>query len=111
MAAHVRGHEVAEIVALVEHGEDDALDLETRIEMTLYALDGADEVAQSLERVELALQRHENRIRRHQRIEGQQPQRGRAVDQHVIVIEHGTRECVAQPKLLPLHLDQLDFGT
>ncbi len=44
------------------------------------------QLRQTFEREELALQRHQDRVRRRHRIDGEQVERGRAVDQHVGVV-------------------------
>ena len=40
-AAHVLGHLVGEVVARVEHGQQDALDLQLGLSALLHQLDGA----------------------------------------------------------------------
>ena len=67
-------------------------------------LDGLQQLRQAFEREELALQRHQDRIRRRHRIDGQQVERRRTVDQHVGVVVSGvalvveSRERIAQPE-------------
>src|SRR6266702_2361712 len=58
MTAHVGRDVIGEIVSLVEHGEDDALDFQLGVERAFDPLDGADEMAQPLQCIEFALQRH-----------------------------------------------------
>ena len=48
--------------------------------------DGLEELRQSFEREELALQRHEDRVRRRHCVDGQKIERRRAIDQDVSVI-------------------------
>ena len=66
-------------------------------------------MAEPFQRIEFALQRHQNRIRGDQRIQGKQPERRRAVDQHIIEAlgEAGQRFLHAVFPALEIH--QLDF--
>ena len=57
-------------------------------------LDGLQQLRQSFEREELALQRHENGVRRRHRVDGQQIERRRTVDQHVAEITRARRRRV-----------------
>ncbi|GCC48493.1 hypothetical protein chiPu_0032560, partial [Chiloscyllium punctatum] len=84
--AHVGNHLVGEVVARVEHGQHDAVDRQGRIERRAHLLHRLQQLRQTFEREELALQRHQDRVRRGHRIDGKQIERGRAVDQHVGVI-------------------------
>ena len=74
------------------------------LSVVLHLLDGLEQLRQAFEREELALQRHQDRMRRRHRVDGDEVERGRAVDQHVGVVgaaasaavERGER--VAQPE-------------
>src|SRR5215475_5417839 len=68
---------VRQIVAGVEHGQHDAVDRQIRIERGADLLDGLQKLRQTFEREELALQRHQDCIRRRHRIHGEQVERGR----------------------------------
>jgi hypothetical protein len=59
------------------------VDRQLRIERRLDLLDGLQQLRQAFEREELALQRNENRVRGRHRIDGEQVERRRTVDQHV----------------------------
>ena len=83
MLAHVVGDLVGEIVARVVHGQHDAVDGEAGIERLLHLIDGLEQLRQSFEREELALQRHQDRVRRRHRIDGEKIERRRTVDQHI----------------------------
>src|SRR5215510_6496647 len=54
---------VGQIVAAVKHGQHDAVDRQVRIERSLHLLHGLQQLRQTFEREELALQRHQDRIR------------------------------------------------
>ena len=83
--ADIVGDLVGQAVAAVEHGQRDADDAELGIEALLDALDRLQQLAQSFEREEFALQRHQQRIGRGQRIERQQAERRRAIDEADVV--------------------------
>src|SRR5262245_35053837 len=55
----------------VEHCEDDALDVEAGVQPLSNQLHRLEEVSQTLERIEFALERDENPVSRHERIDGQ----------------------------------------
>ena len=67
-------------------------------------LDGLQQLRQTFEREELALQRHQDRVRRRHRVHREQIERRRAVDQHigVVVLRRRVsvqrRDRVAQPE-------------
>src|SRR4029450_3954772 len=67
----------------VEHREHDALHVEAGVQPLSNQLHRLEEVSQTLERVELALERDENPVGRHQRVDGQETEWGRAIDNHV----------------------------
>ena len=54
----------------------------------LHQLDGLHELGEALERVVLALERDQDRVRCGERVEGEQAQRRRAVDDDVVVLRH-----------------------
>src|SRR5690606_4758575 len=58
-AADVLQHLLAEIVALVEHGHHHALDRQARVQRGADLLDRLQQLAETLESKELALQRHQ----------------------------------------------------
>jgi hypothetical protein len=81
--AHLLGDLVRQRVSAVVHREHDALDASSGLYAALHAVDGGHQVREPLERVELALQRHEHARRRPQRVDGQQAERGRAIEDDV----------------------------
>jgi hypothetical protein len=94
MPAHLCGDVVGEVVAGVEHGEHDPVELEPRVEAVLHSLDGVDELREPLERVVLALERHDDQVGRRERVDGQGAQRRRAVDQDEVVLHADGRDGV-----------------
>ena len=85
VATHLGRHLRGEVRPRVEHREDDSVDGQRRVQVIADEVDGRDELAEALERVVLALERHEHRVRRRQRIHREQAERGRAVDEDVVV--------------------------
>ena len=77
---------VRQIVARVEHGQHDAVDRQIWIERGAHLFDGLQKLRQALEREELALQRHQDRIGGRHRVDGEQIERGRTIDQHIAVV-------------------------
>ena len=67
-------------------------------------------MADALQGVVLALQRHQDAVGRHQRVQGEQAERGRAVDQHIVVACRVPAEGVGKPVFPARRLDQLDLG-
>ena len=55
----------------IEHREDDPADLEGRVESFAHEFDGLHQVGEPLERVKLALKRHEHGVGGSDRVEGQ----------------------------------------
>src|SRR5690606_12052410 len=68
---------------LIVHGQHHALDLQSRIERGLDLLDVLFELRDTLESEELALNRHEHRVRSDHRAERQQIERRRAIDEDI----------------------------
>ena len=74
-----------EVGAGVVHRQDDPLDREIRVQVVADEIDGRDELAQALEGVVLALDRDEDGVGGGERVHGQEPERGRAVEEDVVV--------------------------
>ena len=74
MAADVPCHLIAKVVALVVHGQQYPVQIEPRIECALHPLDRAHQLAEPFQCIKFALQWHQHRIGRDQRIDRQQVQ-------------------------------------
>ena len=78
--------------------------------MSLHHLDVAHQLRHTLERVVLALDRDQHLGGRHERIDGQQSERRRAVDEDVVEVEVvQLAQRAAQPILARHHADQFDL--
>jgi hypothetical protein len=86
VAPHVTGHLFRQTVPAVVHRQHHALYLQAGIEAAAHQVDGPHQLGQSLQGEELALQRHQNRVRCGHGIDRQQVQRRRTVDQHIGVV-------------------------
>ena len=75
--AHLVGHLLGEVLARVDHGQHDALDAQPGVQRFADQADRALQIGQPLERVVLALQRHQHGVGGGQRVQRQQAQRGR----------------------------------
>src|SRR5688572_6583784 len=95
--------------AAVEHGEYDPLDNQPRIQALTNELDGFEKVRESLERVELALHRHEHAVGGHESIDREQPKRRRTVDDDVPLAAPQRSERNLQPAFTLIHPDQFDL--
>src|SRR5690606_27919002 len=108
--ADIVGDLVGQPVAAVEHRQDDTDDAKIGVEALLDLLDRLEKLAQPLQREELALQRDEQRIGGRQRVQRQQAERRRAVDEaDVMPAMAFERAPQAARALIDTH--QLDLGT
>ena len=95
-AADVGRHLLPEIRALVEHRQQHAFDVERRVERGAHAAHRADEIGEPFEREVLAVQRNQHGVGGDERVERQQAERRRAVDEDVVVLVAHRREQRAQ---------------
>ena len=80
------GHVVRQVGALIVHGQNDSRDREPRVEVSLDTMDGGYQITDPFEREILALERYQNLISRGQRVDRQMSERGRTVQQDVVVL-------------------------
>ena len=66
---------------------------------------------ESLERVELALNGDQERVRRDDGVDGEQPKAGWGIDQHVVVIGGERFQRVLETTLASREINKLDLGT
>jgi hypothetical protein len=84
----------------VEHRQDDALDVELRVQVVADEVEGGKQLGQSFQGVVLALQWDQDGVRCRQRIDGQQSERWWAIDQDVVVIGFDFGQEAAEAQLL-----------
>src|SRR5688500_5908053 len=78
-----------EVHALVHHRQQDTGDVEAGIERTLDAAQRGDELRDAFEREVLALEGYQHRVGGGERVDREQPQAWRAVDEYVVVFARG----------------------
>ena len=110
MVPDVGGDHFTQVIAFIEHGQHNTLNLKPRIVGLPDPFDGVHKVAQPLERIEFALQRHQHRVGGHQGVEGQQTERRRAVDENEIIVVELARQGGAQSEHAAGQADQFDLG-
>ena len=94
----------------VVHRQDDALDRQIGVEVVANELECGQQLGQSFQGVVLALERDEHGIGGGQRIDGQQPERRRTIDQDVVVVGGHAAEQSLEAALPALDGRKLDFG-
>jgi len=94
----------------VVHGEHDPEQLQVRIEHPAQEFQCVAELPEPLQRVVLALDRDQHRRRRGEAVDRKQAERGRAVEQHIVVVIGHAVERYLQPRLPGEHTDQLHLG-
>jgi hypothetical protein len=104
------GDLVAEVVADVVHGAQQALHRQLRVDRGLHGPDRLEQLAEPIEGVELALDRDQHAVGRGQRIQRQYAQTRRTVDQHVVVPRLDRFERVAQAEFAPRLRHQPHLG-
>jgi hypothetical protein len=108
--AHLVHHLVGEGQATVVKGEHDAGDAELGVELAAEQADGVGEQAETLQGVELALDGDDQRPGRHHRVDGEEPEARRAVEEHVVERVVGERlERIGESLLAAGDPDQLDL--
>ena len=94
---HVVRDLLSEVRALVEHRQQHAFDVERRVERGAHAAHRADEIGEPFEREVLAVQRNQHGVGGDERVEREQAERRRAVDEDVVEVVAQRREQRAQP--------------
>ena len=110
MAAGLRRDIGRQVGPAVVHGQDDAVDRETRVEVVTNEIERGKQLGQSFQGVVLALERDQDGIGGGEGIDGEQSERRRAIDQDVVVSVRDAGELTSQPALPALDGRQLQFG-
>src|SRR5262249_19675234 len=92
------------------HREDEPLERKRGVQRLTHATDGIEERGEALERVVLALERHEDRVRRPERVHREQAERRRTVDEDEVVLLPERHERFLQAMLTASDADELYLG-
>src|SRR5438445_10023040 len=93
---------------LVDRGQD-AADAQLRVELGPYPLDRVVQQLHALHAEVLALQRDDDLVRGHQRVDAEQAERGRAVDHHEVVLVLTGCELLLEERFAAHLRDELDL--
>src|SRR4029079_6936518 len=100
-----------EIGSIVVHRHDDPFDLKSRIQSLPDTVESLRKLRYSLEPQVLALNGNEDRISRGERVERQEPEGRRTIDQNVLIPLPGEGQEPFEPKLAAFDTGELDFGS
>ena len=110
MRPHLDRHFGGQVRPCVVHRENDALHGEVGIQVIAHEVHRSDELGQPLEGVVLALDRDQDRVRRSERIDGQEAERRGAIEEDVVeVLDEGVDEA-SEPAFALCDRSELDFG-
>ena len=101
---------VGELVTLVVHGDERAQHAQSWIQIFPHQGNRFHESSQPFERIILRLHGNEHLVRTHQRIDGKQPERGRAVNDDVIKLMPGLLKRIAEPVFAAFQIHQFNSG-
>src|SRR5215468_597224 len=90
--------------APIKHGEHDASDVKRGVQPLAYEPDRLEQVGESLERIELALERNDHALGSDERVDREEPERRRTVDDRPALIVRAA-EGGLQPSLAMLDPD------
>ena len=111
----MRPHLVHDLIrkaqARVVHGQQNAFHFKGRVELVLDNLDGIQQFAQPFQSEVLALNGHHHAVGCGQRIQGEQPEAGRAVEHDEVVVVPHLLQGGAKLAFALLCMDQLNFRT
>src|SRR3989441_1722751 len=91
-------------------GGQDAADAKLRVELGPHALDRVVQELHALHAEVLALERDDDLVRGHQRVDAEQAEGGRAVDHHEVVLVLAGRELLLEEGFAAHLRDELDLG-
>ena len=112
MPPHLLRDLIGEIRASVEHRQQHAEDVQLRIEPLFHGAERRHQVGQPLERVIFALHRDQNAVGGAEGVQREQLERGRAVDENVVVAVAQECETLLQaifPLFDPNQLEELSL--
>ena len=107
--AHITSDRLTKVGAIVVHREEHTLDVECGIHPTAHSTHRPDEIGETFEREVLAVERNQYGVSGDERVQRQQAERRRAVDQDVIELRAQRVEDALQPVLSLWEGDHLDL--
>src|SRR5581483_11027070 len=110
MLDELRRDVVAEIVANVVHRAQQAFDFEVRIEARTHRLDRVEQARKTFEREIFALDRDQHAVCRRQRVDGQEMQRGRAIDEDGLIAVAELGQMLLEARFAREHVHELELG-
>ena len=99
-----------EIQPRVVHRQQHTVDRERGVEVPLHQLDRVEELRETLQRVVLALDRNQHAVRGRQHVERQEAERGRTIDDHILILVSEITQRAPHHRLAPLLVDELELG-
>src|SRR5262249_48353355 len=111
VGTHLVDDLVGELGATVVHGHDDPAHVEHGVEVGSDEADVAQQLAEPLECVVLALERHHDAGGGGHAVDGEKAERRRAVDEDDVVVVADLVERTAELELPAHRRDELDLGT
>jgi hypothetical protein len=110
MLGELQRNFVAEVVARVVHGAHEAFDFERGIEAHAHGLDRVEQVGQAFESEVFALHGNEHAVRGGERVNGEQAERRRTVDEHGVVAVAEFGEVILEARFARQRVHELDLG-
>src|SRR5690554_447883 len=110
MSPDLVGHLIGEVIARIKHREQDAVDIERGVQRRPNPLDRIDKLAQPLKRIILALKRHDDKIRRRERVDRERAEgRGAIEDDEIVFLTHALNPCPKPLRYIRL-VDELSLN-
>ena len=111
MFPNFSNHIARQLGSGIEHGADNGADAQSWIEITANEVDVAKQLTQALKGVILALDGHDYFVCGREPIHGQQTQRRRAVDQHIVKLVDNRSDRFFEAGFPAHDRHQFDFST
>ena len=107
--ANVVFDHLSQIVALVVHGQDNAVQRQLGIKLLFNLIDIANQISNTFQSQKFALQRNDYGISGNQSIYRDKAERGRAVYQNIVIIDSIFGQCIFKSKFTIIHINQFNF--
>src|SRR5688572_13632304 len=107
--SHFFGHLMAQVVAGVEHGQEDAVEGEALVQRPPNEVDRLQQVREAFQGVVFALKGNQDAVGSREGIDGEEPEGGRAIEQDHVVLPRDLAERALEARLAGHLADELDF--